>query len=160
MVLISGATSFIGEHLSAQLSKTHKVVALPQELLYNIKKLTKFIKEVNPEYIFHLAAYGNKYDQQNERETVSANITALFNLLFATKSIKYKAFINFSSSSTLLDYETFYSATKGAGERLVKAFVTKYGKPVVTVRPSPAFASNQPSAVGTIAPPLFAPLAN
>jgi dTDP-glucose 4,6-dehydratase len=52
-----------------------------------------------------------------------------------TRNIPYKGFLNFSSSSVTLPYETFYSATKAAGERLVRAFVNKYDKPVFSVRP-------------------------
>ena len=87
------------------------------------------------DYIFHLAAYGNRYEQQDEQEIFDSNIILLWRLLQATKDMKYSAFINFSSSSTLLDYETFYSATKAAGERICRAFVNKYNKPIVSVRP-------------------------
>jgi nucleoside-diphosphate-sugar epimerase len=111
------------------------VVALPRELLFKPKELKRFLEVENPDYIFHLAAYGNMYVQTDERQTIESNIIGLFNLLEASKKINYKGLINFSSSSTLLPYETFYSATKGAGERIVEAFVNKYQKPVVTVRP-------------------------
>lgn len=118
----------------------HTVVPLPRELLYK-KDLKKFLEKEQPDYIFHLASYGNKYDQTDENLIIKANINALINLLNASKNIPYKAFINFSSSSTLLEYETFYSATKGAGERLVKAHVFKYDKPIVTVRPFSVYGS-------------------
>lgn len=134
--LITGVTGFIGRHLSTKLlALGHQVVELKWEQLYKDPSLQRFVKEVNPDYIYHLAAYGNKYDQQDEWKILKANVQALFKLLQATKNIDYRAFINFSSSSTLLKYETFYSATKGAGERIVDAFVNKYGKNVVTVRP-------------------------
>lgn len=133
--LITGQSGFLGRHLSAHLSRTNKVLGLPRQFLYQPEFLKPFMEDVKPDYIFHLAAYGNKYDQQDEEQIVKANIVALFNLLAASRDIPYQAFINFSTSSTLLKYETFYSATKGAGERIVKAFVQKYDKPVVTVRP-------------------------
>ena len=136
MVLLTGYNSFIGKYLQAQLSKTQEVRELPWELLYNFDKLRNFICEIKPEMIFHLASWGNKYDQQNEKKIFEANLKGTFNLLEASKSVKYKALINFSSSSTLLPYETFYSATKGGAERLCSAFVNKYKKPVVSVRPA------------------------
>ena len=67
--------------------------------------------------------------------TVFANIIGTYNMLDASKYINYKKFINFSSSSVLLPYETFYSASKASGERIVKAFVNRYDKPILTIRP-------------------------
>ena len=131
--LVTGASGFIGQALCKELTKLeHKVLPLPRDW--------EEIPECN--YIIHLAAYGNKYNQINEDKMIKANVLLLWNLLKASKNIPYKAFINFSSSSTLLEYETFYSATKGAGERLVKAFVNKYDKPVVTVRPASIYGPN------------------
>ena len=124
-IVITGGHGFIGSHLVKQLQKDNDIFLLPR----NFKTIPL------ADYYFLLAAYGNKYNQINEDEMIKANVLLLWNLLKASKNIPYKAFINFSSSSTLLEYETFYSATKGAGERLVKAFVNKYDKPVVTVRP-------------------------
>jgi nucleoside-diphosphate-sugar epimerase len=103
--------------------------------------------ERNVDYIIHLAAYGNKYDQQNEFQMIQANILKTWHLLEGTKDIPYKAFINTGSSSEYgtkatrmfesdsLDTNTFYGATKAAATMLCRAFAKKYNKPIATVRP-------------------------
>jgi nucleoside-diphosphate-sugar epimerase len=87
------------------------------------------------------------FDQQDETEMIQANIMALNNLLMATKDYDYKSFINLSTSSVYgikkhkmhetnsLEALSFYGVTKIAGELIVRAFVNKYDKPVVNVRP-------------------------
>jgi nucleoside-diphosphate-sugar epimerase len=71
----------------------------------------------------------------------------LWNLLSVTKNIDYKIFINCSTSSVYgdkdhfmrennsLDGKDFYSITKQIGELLVRAFVNKYDRPIVNIRP-------------------------
>jgi len=127
---ITGASGFVGEYLCERLKK-HKVIKLRHNKVWHIPKKI--------DYIIHLASYGNHYNQTDELETVKANYIDLQILLDETKNISYKAFINFSTSSVMLPYQTFYSATKMAGEYLVKAFVDKYNKPVVSIRPGTIF---------------------
>lgn len=146
--LVSGANGFIGKALCQELSrKGQKVTALPREYLHKEPTLSSFLAKVRPDVIVHLAAYGNKYDQQEEEKIVKANIEGTWNLLKASKAIPYKAFINVGSSSEYgtkqrpmgegdsLDTDTFYGATKASATLLCRAFAKKYGKPVVTVRP-------------------------
>lgn len=135
-VAVSGWNGFIGQNLDKALRKAeYSVVSVPRNIFYNMPEIIRFFDYHKPEFIIHTAAYGNKYDQMNDLETIYANIIATINLLEMTRDIPYKGFINVSSSSVMLPYETFYSATKSAGEQLVKAFVNKYNKPVFSVRP-------------------------
>lgn len=135
--VISGYHSFIGTHLKTRLSLSDiEVVAIPRYTLHDRDSLKLFFKKEQPDYIFHLSSYGNMYDQDNEDLIVSTNIGGTYNLLQASKDINYKSFINFSSSSALLPYETLYSATKAASERLCRAFSFKYDKPITSIRPS------------------------
>ena len=134
--LISGQSGFIGKNLTERLEALgHRVIGIPRILLNHWYELSKFMEKHNPNFIFHLASYGNHSTQQDEEEIINTNILGTFNMLTASKNIKYKKFINFSTSSVLLPYETFYSASKAAGERIVKAFVYKYDKPILTIRP-------------------------
>lgn len=135
--LVSGASGFIGKHLVQFLKEQGiTVIKLPREVFNDPRHLEPFVKGSTPiDYIFHLASYGNHYHQQDAAEMVQVNYAGTFNLLTATKDINYKAFINVSTSSTLLPYETLYSATKAGGERLVRAFAFEKHKPVLTVRP-------------------------
>jgi len=135
-VAISGYSGFISQNLEKVLKRyEYSVLGIRRELLYSPMLLEEFYQTNQPEFTVHTAAYGNKFDQTNDYETVVSNILPLMNLLEVTKNFNYTGLINFSSSSVALPYETFYSASKGAGERIVRAFVNKYQKPVVNVRP-------------------------
>lgn len=136
VAVISGASGFIGTHLARKLVlQDIKVIAIPRDVFSDMFLLTRFFRYLQPNYIFHLAAYGNHSKQDNNAEIVNVNYAGTYSLLAATKDIPYKAFINVSSSSVLLEHETFYSATKAGAERLCKAFASEYGKPVINVRP-------------------------
>lgn len=109
--------------------------------------LQEFFKREQPDYILHLAAYGNMSHQKDIAMTVMANIIGTFNMLHESKNINYKAFINFGSSSEygkkevamsekdLTSPETFYGASKVGATQLARVFARQYEKPIVTVRP-------------------------
>jgi nucleoside-diphosphate-sugar epimerase len=155
-LLVTGSSGFIGGHcVKYAQENNYDLELLPREHLYFPKDLKKSIDDFKPDYIINLAAYGNHYDQQDETQIVNANIVGLFNLLEATKDVPYKGFINISSSSVYgtkdcpmsedmtLDTDTFYGASKVAGEYLVRAFVKKYQKPIVNVRPFSVYGENE-----------------
>lgn len=135
--LVTGASGFIGSHLvkalEARGDEVYKVSHF--DLSYSAPIITTNIFSIDPDYIFHLAAYGNMANQKDWGETFNANLEKTYILLMASKDIPYKAFINVSSSSVLLPHETMYSATKAGAERLCKAFADEYDKPIVTIRP-------------------------
>lgn len=142
--LISGANGFIGGHLKAQLEQLgHKVAPINRTFLESLNDLKEFLRLSKPDYIFHLAAYGNHNHQTSAKETMKVNFMGTFNLLEASKNINYKKFINFSTSSVLLPTETFYSASKAGAERLANAFSYQLNKPVLTVRPFSIFGENE-----------------
>jgi len=131
--LLSGSTGFLGSKLAARLAQLdYQVVRLPRGLLQHPEELEDFIQDEQPDYIFHLAAYGNMAHHQDREEIIRANIVGTFNLLEATKEINYKRFINVSSSSVMLPVQTLYSASKKAAEALTEAYK---GKPIINVRP-------------------------
>jgi nucleoside-diphosphate-sugar epimerase len=145
---ISGQSGFIGTHLSsALLSNGFQVARITQELLYSAKDLREFFLAEQPDYIFHLAAYGNMAHQKDKNITVFSNILGTYNMLSESITIPYRAFINFGSSSeygkkegpmresdALLPW-TFYGASKAAASQLAFAFRAHYVKPIMTVRP-------------------------
>lgn len=142
--LISGSNGFIGKRLLFRLSSMDiEIVPLERYLLSTHIALKNFINKVQPDYIFHLAGYGNHYNQQDEKEILIANISNLFNLLQATKELNYKSLINISTSSVLLPTQTFYSATKLSGELIAKVFAEKYNKPIINIRPSSVYGENE-----------------
>lgn len=141
---ISGAHGFIGSHLSKRLSDLgHQVLPITQELLYEPLSLKKFFEENKPDYVFHLASYGNHSNQDDVPMTIFANIIGTFNMLSASADVNYKKFINFSTSSVNLDTETYYSASKASGERLCNAFRQQKQKPITSVRPYSVFGEGE-----------------
>lgn len=133
---ISGSHGFIGSHLSKRLQALgHQVLPISQELLYQPKELETFFKREKPDYIYHLASYGNMANQKDVAMIVFANLIGSFNMLSASLDIPYKAFYYMSSSSVTLPRETYYSAAKAGAERLCFAFNGEAGKPIVILRP-------------------------
>jgi len=135
-VIISGYSGFVGQHLAKIFEESNiEVIPLPRSLLHDKFQLEDFLSQYNISYIFSLHAYGNMFHQQDEDETVMANYFATWNLLQASKKINYKALVYISTSSVLLPYQTFYSATKRGAEYLIRAYQDKYKKPIVICRP-------------------------
>ena len=146
--LVTGSHGFLGSHLVKALSiRKWEVIPLKRELLYSPNELKIFCEEIRPDYIFHLAAYGNMSGQQDIPLIVLSNILGTFNLLQACNDISYKGFINFGSSSEygykkdpmvetdIPEATTFYGVSKIAATYLAKAFSKQFTKPIVTVRP-------------------------
>lgn len=163
---VTGATGFVGANLVRRLLienfEVHIVVRNTKHFwrledvkeklivyindLSEIEPLEKLLKQISPEHIFHLAAYG-AYSSQNDLEkAVLTNIVALKNLLIASKNIPYKSFINTGSSSEygwkkkpmreidFLDPISFYATTKAAGTLISKIFAKEFSKPICTFR--------------------------
>jgi nucleoside-diphosphate-sugar epimerase len=127
---ISGKSGFIGQAISKYLlKKEESVYGIPRNL--TIEGLVNYFGITKPDYIIHLAAYGNQYYQKSFPEIVKANIMGTYNLLEAAKGFDYKTFYNMSTSSvTFFDKPTYYSITKLCGEQLAGMY-----KNVINVRP-------------------------
>lgn len=139
-IICTGLNGFIGTHLRRRLEREgHHVIHILHEYLYQPEMLKKAIEATHPDYIIHIAAYGNHYFHSDENMVYKANVEALHNLLNATKDIKYKGFLNFSTTFHNLESSSFYGSTKSAGEYLVRAYVNKYDLPIVNVRPYSIF---------------------
>lgn len=148
IAVISGIGGFIGSNLAGLLiEQGTKVTGIPRDLLSNPEKLQTFLEEVSPNYIFHLAAYGNHHGQDDEDETFSANVIKTYLLLKASLNVGYNAFLNFSTSSVYgisdeimkesdaLLTDSFYGCTKVAGEYMAKAITKRFEKPICNIRP-------------------------
>lgn len=134
--LVTGARGFIGQHLVKALEKRgDEVYKLPRSFFTEQTFDTKELEKFSPDYIYHLAAYGNMHHQQDAEEMLEVNVGGLYNLLDITKNVPYLGFVNVSSSSVLLPHQTMYAGTKAAAEAIAKVFVSEYDKPIVTLRP-------------------------
>jgi nucleoside-diphosphate-sugar epimerase len=141
---ISGSHGFIGSHLTRML-KGQEVIGISQKLLYAPNDLKEFFEKEKPDYIIHLAAFGNMANQQDVAMIVFSNLIGTYNMLSASKDIPYKKFIQVGSSSEygrkdypmsesdLPETDTFYGASKVGATYLARAFAVQ--KPVVIVRP-------------------------
>lgn len=166
-VFITGGNGFIGANLTKFLkSKNYKVSVLVKknsnlwslkEIIKNTtiykaditnkKELERIMKKVNPDYIIHLASYGNSSNENDFKKIIDVNISGLINLLMASQSINYKKFIIAGSSSeygfkekpmTETDYlypNSYYSAAKGSATLLAQSYALKENKPIVILRP-------------------------
>ena len=142
--LISGQQGFVGTRLTEMLKLIDiQVIGIPRFIYYAPNSLAQMIEKEKPDWIIHLASYGNMADQKDIMQTIQANILGTFNLLSAALVAPPQVFINVSSSSVLLDYETFYSATKAGAERLTKAFWNQFNLNTVTVRPYSLYGPNE-----------------
>lgn len=146
--LITGANGFIGRHLVTFLNKKGiQVFPIPHQIFKNLSQLKSEIKKIKPDYIFHLASYGNHSYQTEVKKMFVANVENTFKLLSVSNDINYRAFINFGSSSEYgrkfnsmketdtLEADTFYGATKACSTYLCRAFAKQYHKAIVTIRP-------------------------
>lgn len=134
--LVSGINGFVGGHLKKYIEdKGDIAVGIPRNIFNDPVRLERFVQDINPDVIVHLAAYGNHYRQKDILECLEVNYTGTFNLLQVTQDIPYKAFINISTSSVTLPHQTFYSATKMGAEMLCRAFASEFNLPVTTLRP-------------------------
>lgn len=146
--VVTGSSGFIGQHLVNRLKQDgFEVFRITHNMLDHFGKLRESMLKINPEYIFHLASYGNMGNQQNDDEIILANIIRTWTLLTATRDIKYNLFVNFSTSSVYgynaevmgewckLRPITMYAATKAGAEYICRAFRKKHQKIIVSIRP-------------------------
>jgi len=117
--LITGATGFIGAnlvHLSLKEGASVAVFTRNTSDKWRIRKASgKFqeytvdlsnkketegaVIQVKPDIIFHNAAYGGNYSQNNPEEIFSTNLLGTINLLNACSKAKFDLFVHSGSSS-------------------------------------------------------------
>ena len=123
--LVTGATGFIGANLVRKLVKlgqhTSIIVRDKASLfsaenkklnwrLYDIankidiyecgiqdEKLHQIVKKIAPDYIFHLARYGNLPQEDDINKMIDVNLKGTINLIDAVKGNPFKLFINAGS---------------------------------------------------------------
>lgn len=154
--VISGVSGFVGSHLADALAdKNIDVFAFPRELLLDVDGAKEFLEKIKPEYIFHLAAYGNMSKQQDEGQMLASNVIGTFTLLEASKLLDYRALVYISTSSVygtkekpmketdVCETATYYGATKLSAEYLCKAHAERYNKPIAILRPFSLYGPNE-----------------
>ncbi len=113
---VTGATGFIGANLVRELVKLGQktsIIVRDKKLnwrLYDIadkldiyecdiqdKKLHTIVKKITPDYIFHLARYGNLPQEDDIHKMIDVNLKGTINLIDAVKQNPFKLFINAGS---------------------------------------------------------------
>ena len=162
-VLITGANGFIGKNLIKRLAKEEAEIycidknqselkeLIKKEYIIDIKnfeELKKVISEINPNIIFHLAAFINHSRDINLiKETYEINVQGTINMLMATKDIKYDLFIYPNTSELYGDENETpfkenmktksmspYSASKISAENYCNLFLEVFNKPIAIFR--------------------------
>lgn len=171
-IFLTGTTGFIASHLLRRLIKENCEVHIPvreNSLLKRIKDvidncachildLTDFnstknlIKKLKPEIIFHLAAYGVDYCQQDIYQAVNVNINASVNLfesyienegvrfIHTGTSLEYGDKNNPISENEIPQPESIYGITKFISVQLL-SFIAKQAKRgnLIILRPFSVF---------------------
>lgn len=145
-VILTGGTGFVGANLARKLVESgHAVHLLLRENyqswrietirdelnchivdLADVESLTKVIKLIQPDWIFHLAAHGAYSWQQDFAAMVQTNIVSTANLVNVCLKTGFEVFINTGSSSeygykshpptedTILEPNSHYALTKAS----------------------------------------------
>lgn len=165
-VLVTGAAGFVGANLVHRLvSEGHKISAFvrPGSDTWRLKSIASEIdfrevdlsnadvvldtvRDVKPEWIFHLAVHG-AYSWQDDREKIVAtNILGTQHLLESCRQIGFDAFVNVGSSSEygLVDHppkecelpkpNSYYAFTKASASMFCKFLAEQENLPVRTMR--------------------------
>ncbi|KXY74974.1 MULTISPECIES: NAD-dependent epimerase/dehydratase family protein [Bacillus] len=165
--LITGGYGFIGSHLIRRLLNLQaKIVLLIRtssnswrlnDILKNIetyeidirdkKQVQDAIKKVNPDYIFHLAAYGVNSAHTDYMHAIETNIIGTCNIIQAAKLVNCKKIIHMGSSSEygnkmepihesmLLTPVDIYGSTKAAATILAHQIASENNINLITLRP-------------------------
>lgn len=165
-VLVTGATGFLAQHLVHELlSKGAEVTGISLEKIPNQKfknfknfscinldlknknNLNDAIKKINPEKIFHLAAYPDKEAIfKNTDECIQNNIQGTMNLIHSLDNIQYDSLIHIGSykeySGSKIPFRetdvlfpiSSYAISKACAEMFCMAYHKIYGFPLISLR--------------------------
>lgn len=153
-ILISGATGFIGKHLTKALTKkgvevyivttsTNKVITLPSKRVHHYKdtlSLIDFMKENRPDGVIHLASmFLTSHTSSQVDELMKANIALGASLLEASQVTSVPWFINTGTFTQHYQNKHYspvnlYSATKQAFQDIAQYYSENTNLTVVTLK--------------------------
>ena len=175
-IFLTGATGFIGSHLLKRLIKegcnVHISIRKNSSLwriedfkddfvshkidLNDFEAVRSLIKQIKPDVIFHLAAYGVDYRQQDIHQTIDVNINASVNLFEAFLANNGNRFIHTGScfeygqknipisEGDFLDPTSVYGASKASSVHLLSGMAKgMQSGELVILRPFGVFGENE-----------------
>lgn len=165
-ILITGASGFIGANLARRVlregNRVHlllragyrpwRLTGIESEVHYHLASLedreaiSALVREVQPDQVFHLAAYGAYSSQQGIERMAATNLVGCAALLDACAETGVEAFVNAGSSSEygakdhapdeeeLPEPNSHYAITKLAATHYCRFVARTRNLPVVTLR--------------------------
>lgn len=144
-IAVSGSSGFIGSHLVRLLrSMGNFVYTISRD---ELEHGSRNLKALKPDYVIHLAAYGNHYGQTEKLECLKSNVEYLGKLLSLTEHSGRKLFVNCGSSSEYgyknhpmredesLEPNGNYALTKAMGTLIAGDYARSRNQKVLTIRP-------------------------
>lgn len=165
-IIITGATGFVGANLAHRLCRDgHEVHILVREKytpwriesirseirlhvtdFSQAERLSALVREIQPHWIFHLAAYGGYSDQTDLHKMIQTNFISTVNLVESCLKTGCESFVHIGSSSEYgvkdhapsekeyLVPNSHYAVTK-ASATLFCTYVAQYHRlPLITLR--------------------------
>lgn len=169
--MLTGGTGFVGANLVRRLlAAGHSVGLLVRpnsnfsrikevqdhcELFYvnlcDRSEIKQALSEFRPDWIFHLAAFGNYSWQKEVEEIVQTNFLSTVRLLEAAREVGFEAFVNTGSSAEygfknhapketdLVEPNSYYAVTKVACTHFCQFTARNFGLRIPTLRMYSAF---------------------
>ncbi|MEH7108866.1 NAD-dependent epimerase/dehydratase family protein [Bacillus sp. JJ1764] len=176
-VLITGANGFIGSHVVQRMVQEKALVSVivrESSDLWRIEELKKDIdihlvdlrdtlsidkcvKQIKPDFIFHVGAYGVDSRQKDYHIAASTNIIGTMNLLNSVKDIGCKKFINVGTcmeygdkteiiqENSCLKPDSIYGSTKASASIIAHQIAAENNINLVTLRPFGIFGEKEGS---------------
>ena len=165
-VALTGASGFIGANLTRRLiaegcevhlllrqnynpwriESIQKNVKIHIVNLQDPRSTRKVIEAIQPDWVFHLAAYGAYSSQTEYQQMIDTNLTSTINLVNACMEVGFEAFINTGSSSEYgykdhppkedewIEPNSIYAITKAAATHYCRFIAQSKKVSLATVR--------------------------
>jgi nucleoside-diphosphate-sugar epimerase len=176
-ILITGANGFIGSHVVQKMVKEQanvSIIVRESSDLWRIEELKKEIdihridlrdsssidhcvKQLKPDYIFHVGAYGVDSRQKDYFTAVNTNVIGTMHMLNSLKDVGCKKFINIGTcmeygdkkeiikEDSHLEPDSIYGSTKASASIIAHQLAAENNIDIVTLRPFGVFGEKEGS---------------
>lgn len=172
-ILITGGYGFIGSHLTKRLLQNESnisIITIPDTNTFRLQDelaeiatyetdicdaaaINSVVKEIHPDYVFHLASYGVNSAHADYEKAVRTNVLGSVNIINAVIGSGCQKFINMGTCSEYGNRETdedtipvpinIYGSTKAATTLILHQIAKENDLPIVTMRPFGVFGEGE-----------------